>query len=163
MKIFSKFPTVNISKLNYWLVICSVKNLISTTLKMIFSIFRFFLHPQIPDFQILSYHNKPYINGKIIYSAFRWCINLNFNKMTLMTGLVDHGHKLWFFFWLNSDHLQRTSGQFICVALHTSSFTDSHDVIKSTLSWITVYFTHGGHRNDPDVEICFVTHFMWIK
>ncbi len=33
---------------------------------MIFSIFRFFLHPQIPDLQILS---KPYINGNIIYSA----------------------------------------------------------------------------------------------
>ncbi len=24
-----------------------------------------FLHPQIPDFQILFYHNKPYINGKL--------------------------------------------------------------------------------------------------
>ncbi len=29
------------------------------------------LHPQIPDVQILSYHNKPHINGNIIYSAFR--------------------------------------------------------------------------------------------
>ncbi len=27
-----------------------------------------FLHPQIPDFQILSDHNKPYINGNINYS-----------------------------------------------------------------------------------------------
>ncbi len=42
MKIFSKFPTVNISKLNFWLVICIAKNFIWTTLKMIFSIFRFF-------------------------------------------------------------------------------------------------------------------------
>ncbi len=42
MKIFSKFPTVNVSKLNFWLVICIAKNLIWTTLKMIFSIFRFF-------------------------------------------------------------------------------------------------------------------------
>ncbi len=41
------------------------KNFIWTTLKMIFSIFRFFLHPQIPDLQILS---KPYINANIIYS-----------------------------------------------------------------------------------------------
>ncbi len=38
--------------------------------------------------QILSYHNKPYINGKLIYSAFMWCINLNFEKLTLMTGFV---------------------------------------------------------------------------
>jgi len=35
-----------------------------------------FLHPQIPDFQIvvsqpiLSYPNKPYINGKLIYPTF---------------------------------------------------------------------------------------------
>ncbi len=42
MKIFCKFPTVNISKLNYWLVICIAKNFIWTTLKMIFSIFWYF-------------------------------------------------------------------------------------------------------------------------
>ncbi len=42
MKIFCKSPTVNISKLNYWLLICIAKNFIWTTLKMIFSIFRFF-------------------------------------------------------------------------------------------------------------------------
>ncbi len=36
------FPTVNISKLNFWLVICIAKNFIWTTLKVIFSIFRFF-------------------------------------------------------------------------------------------------------------------------
>ncbi len=35
MKIFSKFPTVTISKLNFWLVICIAKNFIWTTLKMI--------------------------------------------------------------------------------------------------------------------------------
>ncbi len=53
-----------------------------------------FLHPQIPDFQIVV--SQPnivlYINGKIIYSAFRWCRNLNFNKLTLMTGFVVQGH-----------------------------------------------------------------------
>ncbi len=41
------FPTVNISKLNFWLVICSAKDFVWTTVKAIFSIFRFFLHPQI--------------------------------------------------------------------------------------------------------------------
>ncbi len=44
---------VNISKLNFLLVICIAKNFIWTTLKAIFSIFRFFLHTQIPDFQIV--------------------------------------------------------------------------------------------------------------
>ncbi len=52
MKIFCKFPTVNISKLNYWLLICIAKNFIWTTLKMIFSIFRFFCTLR---FQIYKY------------------------------------------------------------------------------------------------------------
>ncbi len=52
MKIFSKFPTVNISELNFWLVICIAKNFIWTTLKMIFSIFRFFCPLR---FQIFKY------------------------------------------------------------------------------------------------------------
>ncbi len=50
---FCKFPTVNISERHFWLVICIAKNFIWTTLKVIFSIFIFFLHPQIPDFQIV--------------------------------------------------------------------------------------------------------------
>ncbi len=42
MKIFSKFPTANISKLNFWIVICITKDFIWTNLKAFFSIFRFF-------------------------------------------------------------------------------------------------------------------------
>ncbi len=49
----------------FWLVICIAENFIWTTLKVIFSILRFFLHPQIPDFQILSDPNKPYINKSL--------------------------------------------------------------------------------------------------
>ncbi len=52
MNVFCKFPTVNISKLNYWLVICIAKNFIWTTLKMILSIFRLFC---ILRFQIYKY------------------------------------------------------------------------------------------------------------
>ncbi len=37
-----KFTTVNLSKRNYWLVICIAKNLVWRAWKMIFSIFRFF-------------------------------------------------------------------------------------------------------------------------
>ncbi len=93
MGIFHKFPTI--SKLNFWLVICIAKNFIWTTLKAIFSVFLLnFLHPQIPDFQIvvqiLSYPNKPYINGKLSYSAFRWCINLNFKKIDWFCGPGSH-------------------------------------------------------------------------
>jgi len=42
MKIFCKLPTVNISKLNFWLAICIAKNFIWTNLKVIFSIFFIF-------------------------------------------------------------------------------------------------------------------------
>ncbi len=52
MKIFCTFPILNISKRNYWLLICIAKNLIWTTLKMIFSIFRFFCTLR---FQIYKY------------------------------------------------------------------------------------------------------------
>ncbi len=52
MKIFSKFPTINISKLHFWLLICIAKSLIWTTLKMIFSIFRLFCSLR---FQIFKY------------------------------------------------------------------------------------------------------------
>ncbi len=92
MKIFSKFPTVNISKLNFWLVICIAKNFIWTTLKVIFSIFRFFCTLR---FQISKYcpiiTNHTSMESSFI-SALRWCINLNFKKFTLMTGFVVQGH-----------------------------------------------------------------------
>ncbi len=52
--------TVNISKLNYWLLICIAKN----NFKDDFLNIQMFSHPQIPDLQILS---KPYINGNMIY------------------------------------------------------------------------------------------------
>ncbi len=48
-----------------------------------------FLHPQIPDCQILY---KPYINGNIIYSALRLCINRNLKNVTIMTGFVLQGY-----------------------------------------------------------------------
>ncbi len=61
---------------------------------MIFSIFRFFASSDSRFTNIVwSYcPNKPYINGNIIYSASRWCINLNFTKWTLTTGFVVQGH-----------------------------------------------------------------------
>ncbi len=42
IKILVNFPTVNISKRIFWLIICIAKNLIWTTLTMIFSIFFYF-------------------------------------------------------------------------------------------------------------------------
>ncbi len=61
-----------------------------TTLKTIFSIYIFFFAPS--DSRFSNSCIKPYINGKIIYSAFKWCIHLNLKKLTLMTGFVVQGH-----------------------------------------------------------------------
>ncbi len=49
-----------------------------------------FLHPQIPDFQILSYHNKPYINGNMMY----YYTIKAYEIASLMTGFVVQGHIL---------------------------------------------------------------------
>ncbi len=81
MKIFSKCPTVNISKLNFWLVICIAKNFIWTTLKMIFSIFRFFctLRFQIYKYcPIITNHNQwkdwytPGIDRRVVQLLFMY-------------------------------------------------------------------------------------------
>jgi len=43
-----------------------------TTLKVILSSLNFCA---CSDYKfLLPYSNKPYINGKLIYSAFRWCM-----------------------------------------------------------------------------------------
>ncbi len=75
MKIFCKLPTVNISKLIFLLVICIAKNFIWTTLKGISQYLDIFFAPSDSRYsnscildKILSYPNKPYINGKLIYS-----------------------------------------------------------------------------------------------
>ncbi len=78
---------INISKLNYWLVICIAKNFIWTTLKMIFSIFRFFCTLR---FQIYKY--CPIItNHTSMETIFIQLLN-NLEKCILMTGFVVQGH-----------------------------------------------------------------------
>ncbi len=87
MKIFENVLPLNVSNIHFRLI-CIVKIFHLNNFKGHFLNIEFFLHPQIPDLKILSYHN----NGKLIYSAFRWCINLNFDKLTLKTGFVVQGH-----------------------------------------------------------------------
>ncbi len=66
MKIFCKFPTANISKVNFCLVICIAKSFILDNI----IIYKILLHPQIPDFQ------------KVV-SQLSLSINLNLDKFTL--------------------------------------------------------------------------------
>ncbi len=73
--------SVNILKLNFWLVICIAKNKFKDDFLNIY----IFLHSQIPDYQILSY-----INENILYSAFRWCINPNFEKYDWFCAPESH-------------------------------------------------------------------------
>ncbi len=47
--------------------------------------------------QILSNPNILCINGKLIYSACMWFINLNLKKLTLETGFVVQGH---IYYWI---------------------------------------------------------------
>ncbi len=95
------FLPLNISKVNFWLVIYIAKNFIKTALKAIFSIFWFILHPQILDFQTVVYRPniadpiKPYINVKLN----------NSEQLTLKTGFVVRGHiylKYYFFKYTTS-------------------------------------------------------------
>ncbi len=51
------------------------------------------MHPQISDFQILSYH-KPYINGKRNYFRYQMYKSLNNNNnKKRITGFVIQGNK----------------------------------------------------------------------
>ncbi len=74
----SKFPTINISNFNFLLIICIAKDFIWTALKAQYflNIQIFFassdsIFKQLYIGRISSYPNKPHINGKCIYSAFR--------------------------------------------------------------------------------------------
>ncbi len=75
MKIFCKFPTMIISKLNFCLVICMAKNFIWTTFFFALSDFRF-------------------SNGCILAKYWSMYKTLFKKKLTLMTGFVVQGHIL---------------------------------------------------------------------
>ncbi len=82
MKIFCKFPSVNISKCNFELVICIPKDLIQTTLKAIFCNLRFQIFKLLYLCQIsISIHQwKVYLfSFQMMYKS---------QKCTLMTGFT---------------------------------------------------------------------------
>ncbi len=76
---------VNISKLNFWLVICIAKNLICTTLKMIFSIFSFFCSLRFQIFNsCISAKYCPIITNHTSMEI----LFIHLKKLTLVTGFV---------------------------------------------------------------------------
>ncbi len=76
MKIFCTFYIANTSKLNFLLVICIAQNFIWTTVKMIFSIFRFIDSRYCP---IITNHTS---KENVL------CYKSQFGKCTVMTGFV---------------------------------------------------------------------------
>ncbi len=78
------------------MVICISKNLIWTTLNVIFSYLIFFLHPQIPDFQIVYIGQYcPIIIKYTSMESFNYYysfISILKKKQTFMTIFVVQGH-----------------------------------------------------------------------
>ncbi len=90
MKIFCTFPTINISKLNFWLVICIAKVFIWATLKGDFLntlIYYFFYCPKYCP--ILRNHTS--MESLFIPLSDYVTISIS-KKLTLMTGFVVLGH-----------------------------------------------------------------------
>ncbi len=127
------------------MVICIAKNNFKDFLNVLI-----FLHPQIPDFQILSYHNKPCINIKLICSAFRWWM---VTKCTLMTGFVvqvyicvyvDSRACLWWWGWTHTDRVSRPPPDKLQSVLELSSPLGTrgrHNLDKSPQQSVTVTMT----------------------
>ncbi len=118
MKIFCTFPTVNISKLNFWLVICIAKNFIWTTLKVIFSIFRFFCTLR---FQIYKY--CPIITNHT--SMQRLFIQLSDDAYIS----ISEYWLLWLVLWslvTNHPNIDRSTASH-----HTLHFTIIHNTFKT--------------------------------
>ncbi len=101
----------------------------------------------------MSYPNKPYINGRFIYSAFRWCINLNFKKCTLMTGLMVQGHIsgiVVFLITFNLTSLSQTWMWLLCTILikhnnkrkYISFFIDIRKYIKLCITAVSLPGVH---------------------
>ncbi len=87
MKIFC---IVNISKPNYWLVICIAKNLIWTTLKMIFSIFRCFCTLRFQIFKycpIITNHGADVLWCRVDVSDV-WCVSDDLNVAAVISGVL---------------------------------------------------------------------------
>ncbi len=95
MKIFCKFPTINISKLNFWLVRCIAKNLIWTTSKAVFSIFGFLLHSHIPDFQVVIFRTNIVLSQQTIH---QWKAYL-FSSHMMYKYQFKKNWPLWLVLW----------------------------------------------------------------
>ncbi len=137
MKIFCKFPTVNIPKLIFIGNICIAKDLTWTTLKKILSTYIYiynkktfflFFAPSDSRFSnsclstkyIVLYPNKPNINGKLIYSAYLLFINLKNRSLWLVlwSRVTNAFHGITAFdFWRSRcdflRHFSRYSGLFL--------------------------------------------------
>ncbi len=95
MKIFC---IVNISKLNYWLLICIAKNFIWTTLKMIFSIFRFFCTLRFQIFKycpiITNHTSMEILFIQLLYDAYISILK-NGHLCLVLCSRVTYDREVW--------------------------------------------------------------------
>ncbi len=154
MKIFCKFPTVNIPETYFFIssLICIAKNFIWTTLKAIFSIFRFFCTDQIPDgiFKFVSQPNIVLSEQtlfskallKLISSAFRWCINIHFKNCPL-SGPGSH---CWQF------SFSTYAGIIVC----SLTISSGQNQTLRSVHYRKSFIIYAGSANKPSVH-CWVT------
>ncbi len=95
MTIFCKFPTINIPRLNFLLVICIVKDFIWNTLKAIFSIFFLFKFFALSDFRFSnSCISAKYCPILTNHTAME-CILFSFFQMMYKTQFKTKWLVLW--------------------------------------------------------------------
>ncbi len=102
---------MHISKRNFWWVICIAKDLIWTILNAISQYFDFFVtsDSRFSNSCISAEYCPILINIHQwkAYSASKCCINLNFKKLTIVTGFVVQGH-IWE--WFLKGHVTLNTG-----------------------------------------------------
>ncbi len=154
MKTFCKFPTINISKPNFWLVICIAKNFIWTTLKAIFLIFFRTLRLQI-DFQIVSISDKycPILTNhrsmeSLLYIYILWPLWLVlWSRVTLCVNTsnkaVEKCYIVYIAIWESTVCMQMKLNilvnQILCKELSNRTYILQH---KSS-SWDLLYSIYG--------------------
>ncbi len=148
------------------IIICIAKNFIWTTLKIIFSIFTCFctLRIQILKYlhlsQISSDHNNTIHQWTLIYSAFRLCINLNFEKMTLKV-LCCSVTSFWRYF--NEELIFKMFLFRLILPARVTSLVRGSPRTECTISYRKKNLQRSEIFFNQSLAWCFICRFLVIK
>ncbi len=117
------------------------------------------LHPQIQI--VLSrpnivLHNKPYINGKCIYSDFRICINLNFEKCTLSLVLWCRVTNDW-----RSEMMMMMVMVMMVMMMVMVMVSKEQTVCVSAVIMLSPWSTRWSMRAEDVTFLCFGHIYLW--